>query len=427
MLFSRVIERLWQGVWGKPVKARRCPATVILACDQESQNTHLCQFSTTFAVEGVGTGPGMPGAEIRSPCYGRQGVFVYNAPCGRFFVSHPGEAGMRVLLAMAIWLVCASVVPGRAAGAEEDARKAAIAWLHSQQLADGGFGEMPANKDARSNASATSDAVYTLARLGENPAGKEWTVNGHSAMDALAVTAPSYARLDAGQAGKIARAVAMAGGNPRSFAGMDLITMIEKAYDPATGRYNANLQFRHTLAVEALALAQEPIPPMAVDDLLASRHPDGSWFWAFDGTAGDVDSTGRIAQVLAAYGGVRCAPFFVPTFEYLQGQQSAAGLGAGSPPGPPNANSTALAVAGLRAAGYDVDKIHDAGGGPSLLQSLLAFQRPDGGFVYMQQPGHEESRLVATLDALDGLSQQGPAGRACSPVYLPVHLIGPGS
>ena len=264
--------------------------------------------------------------------------------------------------------------------------------------------------------------MYTLARLGEDPGGQSWTVGSHSALDALAQIGPAFARQDAGQAGKVARAVAAAGGDPRSFAGMDLIATIVGFYNPATGRYNPDLQYRHSLALEAVALANEPVPPAALDALLETRQADGGWFWSFNGTASDVDSTGRIMETLAEYGDMRCAPVFLPTVSYLLGQQTAEGWGVGNVPGPANANSTALAAGGLRTAGYAIAALRYQGDGPSVLDTLLAFQEAGGAFVYTHETGHEESRLVATLDVLDALAAPPVQAPGCRTFYLPLPL-----
>ena len=62
---------------------------------------------------------------------------------------------------------------------------------------------------------------------------------------------------------------------------MDIINVIEQAYDPATGRYHPTQLFHHTLAVEALFRAGEPVPSAALNALLAAQLPNGGWFWAF--------------------------------------------------------------------------------------------------------------------------------------------------
>jgi hypothetical protein len=304
------------------------------------------------------------------------------------------------------------------ADSESQARQRAVAWLHTQQLPDGSFGHA-----GRSSASVTADAIYVLALLGEDPTGPAWTINGHSALAALAALAPSYVGADAGQAGKVARAVALADGNPRAFAGLNLVAIIQAAYNPATGRYHPTLLFRHTLAVEGLLRAGEPVPPAALDALLAAQRPDGGWFWSFDGATSDVDTTGRVLQLLAAHAGVRCAPALAQAADYLAAAQVSTGGWGVYPapnPNPANANSTALAVAGLRATGYDPAGPRFQKNGRGAVETLLSFQEAGGAFVYVQQVGREESRVLATIDALNALAQPLAGPIVCRPLYLPV-------
>ena len=129
----------------------------------------------------------------------------------------------------------------------------------------------PSNGSCTPSASVTADAVYALALIGEDPAGAAWTVGGKSALDALAKLAPSYVYADAGQAGKVARAVALAGGDPRDFGGLNLIATIDTAYDPATGRYQPDFLSDTLLAVEALLRAGEPVPAAALDAVLTAQ------------------------------------------------------------------------------------------------------------------------------------------------------------
>ena len=301
----------------------------------------------------------------------------------------------------------------------------AIAWLHTQQLADGSFG----------GASVTADVVYVLALAGEDPSGPAWTKGGKSALDALAALTPDYlASGDAGQAGKVARAVAAVGRNrdPRNFAGMDVIKVIEQAYDPATGRYHPNLLFRHTLAVEALRRAGEPVPNAAVNALLAAQLPNGGWFWAFiepkdidpSKDQSDVDATGRVLQLLAVQLRLPClAATYGRASAYLAGGQLASGgWGVRAGQAPENANSTGLVIGGLRAAGRDPDAAPFRTSTPTATATLLSYQESSGAFVYIKEAGKEESRLMATADALAALLQPLTPAVICRSTYLPLIL-----
>lgn len=331
----------------------------------------------------------------------------------------------RVLSAslICIVLLVGSISPAGATTVEGASACRALLWLRTQQLPDGSFGLRLANGSYQPSASVTADAVYALARLGEQPGGSQWTVNGLSALDALARLSPGYVGADAGQAGKVARAVAAAGGDPHDFGGLDLIAIIRAAYNPATGRYHPTLLFRHTMAVEALLRTGEPAPANALTALLAAQLPDGGWFWSFDAAQSDVDTTGRVLQLLGL-AGVHDAAVLAKASAYLEQQQSpAGGWGVGYVAGPPNANSTALAVGGLWAAGRDPQAVGFRRNGSGAVDTLLSFQEASGAFVYIRQPGKEEVRLMATLDALMAFSQPLVGRRACQATYLPVLMF----
>ena len=299
----------------------------------------------------------------------------------------------------------------------------ALLWLHTQQCSDGSFGFRRPDGTCIPSASATADAVYALALVGEDPTGAAWTVGGKSALDALAKLAPSYVYADAGYSGKVARAVALAGGDPRDFGGLKLIATINAAYNPTTGRYQPDYLYRHTLAVEALLRAGEPVPSAAFDALLTAQLSDGGWFWDFAGTQRDVDTTGRVMQLLAGVAGVMAPDAYDRAASYLEhAQTNDGGWNTGYNSGPPNGNSTALAVGGLWAAGFDPQASRFEKNGHGALDTLLTFQEPSGAFVYIRQPGQEEVRLMATLDVLAALASQRNGASVCRVIYLPLVL-----
>jgi len=324
------------------------------------------------------------------------------------------ERGLALFLAL--WLLwSANLTPGQAAGQGKDSPVAssqeiaavcrAIDWLHAQQLPDGGFGQRLPGGGYRSSAGATADVVYVLALLGEDPAGPRWTVNGRSALDALAKLAPGYVNTDAGQAGKVASAVALARRNPHAFAGIDLIKIIQNSYDPKTGRYHPLYEFRHALAVEGLLRSGVQVPPAAIEALSKAQLPDGGWFWSFEGKRSDVDTTGRVLQVLAGAAKRQNAAAYARAADFLaRSQRADGGWNVGYQAGPANANSTAMAVGGLWAAGPDPQGSRFQQKGKSALDALFGFQERSGAFAYIRQKGQEEVRLLATTDALSALA-----------------------
>lgn len=330
----------------------------------------------------------------------------------------------RLYAAMLIACVIAALSLPSASAADpvQVAVQKAVQWLHTQQLPDGSFG----GPNKVPSAAITSDVVYALALAGEKVSGEEWSKGGVSALNALAKMAPGYVGADAGQAGKVARAAAAACANPRAFGGVDAIGVIEKAYDPATGKYHPSFLFRQTLAMEGLQVAGRPVPEKAYEALRTAQQADGSWFWAFGGTTDDVDTTGRVLRVLSIQSQGQNNTVFDRAANYLaQAQGANAAWAVDAPPSSSavNTNSTALAVGGLRAIGRDLEASPYVKGGRSALQALLSFQEPSGAFVYIAESGKEELRITATTDALMGLLQPKESAGRCPTVYLPVLYV----
>ena len=250
---------------------------------------------------------------------------------------------------VAVLLLAAFGLPP--ATAAEDPAQAAVKWLKTQQLPDGSFG----GPGKQPSAAITADVVYALALAGENVDGPEWTVGGQSALDALAKMAPGYIGSDAGQAGKIARAVGAAGANPRSFGGMDVIAVIEKAYDAATGRYHPSFLFRQTLAMEGLQISGQPVPAAAYNALCAQPS------WRTEAGSGPSPAPRQTSIRPAACsrcwaGSYPAGATWTSSRPRITSREIQTSSGAWAVDAPPttsavNSNSTALAVGGLRATG----------------------------------------------------------------------------
>ncbi len=324
------------------------------------------------------------------------------------------------LLALVILLTTGLAAPAHAEDAVSGAACRAVTWLRGQQKSDGGFGVTQ-----ESSAAVTSDVVYVLALLGEDVDSPRWTAaSGKSALDALqALSLPKYATSDPGQAGKVMRAVAAAGANPRDFGGIDLVETIEGFYDATTGRYHPNWLFRHTLAVEGLLRSGVKVPQAAYDTLINSQLSDGGWFWSFDGEQSDVDTTGRVLMVMGGLAKTSALSTYARAADWLKNAQlPGGGWNTGYIAGPANANSTALSIAGLIAAGSDVQTPGIQAGSKGALDTLLSFQEPSGAFVYVKEAGLEESRIVATTDALSALTLLIQEPSPCKLPYLPMIL-----
>jgi hypothetical protein len=204
----------------------------------------------------------------------------------------------------------------------------------------------------------------------------------------------------------VIRAVEAAGGNPYDFAGLDLVSELKATYNASTGRYNTNKVFSHDLALIALHVVSESIPAKAVTTIESEQLAQGGWPWAWDGTAGDVDTTGISLQALVAGGGptspnvTEDAADFFEVMRYQNG-----GYPDVATRTEPNCNSTALAIQGMLAAGmYRQEPLImplETGGISSSWDALLKYQEEAGSFAYSTSSA--EYRILATLEAIQAL------------------------
>jgi hypothetical protein len=308
---------------------------------------------------------------------------------------------LRYLIALFLTLSLALLPVPRASAnlAPAVALADAVEWLRGQQRADGGF----AGLSGESDPSTTADAVYALVAAGIPV--ESVTAEGKSPLDFLLTQVESYGST-VGGAAKLVLAAMAAGVDPRQFGGVDLIARIQAAYDEQTGLYAPQL-FTNAYALMAVAMAtfdREPhVPPAAIEAVLSRQTPDGSWAW--DGStapgAGDSNTTAIIIQALIAAGLPRDHQAIAAGLDYLRSTQAADGSFAYQPGTEPligDANSTALAVQAILAAGDDPNSSnwHYA------LDALTRFQNPSGALRWRDDV--PDDNLLATLQAIPALA-----------------------
>ncbi len=293
---------------------------------------------------------------------------------------------------VAVMFLVAGAVAATAAEPQTEAANAAVAYIRTLQNADGGFlafGE-------ESSPGSTIDAVFALKAAGVDPTAV--TNNGNSPFDYLAMQAETYAA-DPGGAAKLALGVSVARGDASDFGGVDLLSIMEAAFDPATGAYGLDT-FDQSLYLLALAAAGDADVKPAVEYLRqAQDQGDGGWPFA-PGDVSDTNTTAIAIQALLASGKQTNDPAVGWGLLYLASAQNDDGGFGFTATDDSDPNSTALVIQALVAAGENID----AGGpwtrsGRTPLDGLLAFRNAaTGAFQY----GGEDNAF-ATYQAVPAL------------------------
>jgi hypothetical protein len=287
---------------------------------------------------------------------------------------------------------------------------AASAWLRTRQGKDGGFLGYSGEPDP----GVTTDAVLALYAAGD--ADQAAAAALASAIDYLEKNGADYAAMGAGQAAKLAMAAVAGGRDPREFAGMNLIAVLEApAMTPVAEHIPGicgNDLYDHALVILALAAAGEAAPADAIAPFRDRQGADGGW--AYDGSteagAADSNTTALVIQALAAsrHGDdemVQRGLTFLKTLLVPDGTgfafQAADPLLA-------DANSTAMVLQALLAVGEDPT----AAEWGNVPQALAKFQTADGGLRYMAND--EEPNLLATVQGIPALAGRPlPVASAC--------------
>ena len=319
-----------------------------------------------------------------------------------------------VVAAVGLVAACAllGLPSGRAVQAQEDPASRAIAYLQTQQEADGSIGG-PSGSYADSELFA-----ITAAAAGYDPkaltAPSGVSVTSYLAANVAgacpAAAAGPAAGGGAGACGELIQAVVAAGEDPTAFGGVDLVSLLVGYYDPATGEYGDGEAFTQALAVQGLVAAGVPVPAAAVQFLVSAQDSDGGWDYrdyrddpnaATDYDASDTNSTSMVLMALdaAGYHGRDAG-----ALAWLAGQQDGDGgfpyqAGAGSDP-----DSTALVVQAIVATGGDPVAAGWTVAGETPLGYLEATQDQDGGYTYPGNTGPDPFTTGQVPAALERLA-----------------------
>lgn len=276
------------------------------------------------------------------------------------------------------------------------AARSALGWLRGRQQNDGSFPGF--------DAGASADAIFALVAAGDDP--NSTRKNGHSAVAYLATQAASYAPKSTAAAGKLALAATVAGKDPRSFGGQNLLALINTSYDRQTRLYGKN-PTDHAYALLALASVGQSISGDPAAGLSGLQLPDGGW--SFDGAAATGSDTNTTALVLQALAATKSGGDIASkALGYLKAQQNADGgfpyAKTAAAPVDSDANSTAAVIQGVIAVGVDPLMLKQGANDP--LTVLVAFQNPSGALRYQNAtPDDNDLATAQAIPALLGKTQ----------------------
>lgn len=293
-------------------------------------------------------------------------------------------------------------IASASSGGERAALKAAD-FLKKQQHDDGGFGA----KD--STVAETAMAIIGLKTAGVKlPKAK----TGKTTIDYLAKASPALNASDAKVAvqntAKIAyviMALQLAGENPKKFAGVDWVRLLEQQHELATGRYGM-YEIDHMWAMLAMASVGDASDEKSVQLLQLEQNEDGGY--SLDkkgGMVSDTNSTALAIQALISHGVKPQDPSVKKAVDYLKTQQNKDGgfpYSMSSPYGTDSdASSTAWALQALIASGEDIESKYWVKAAVTPMGLLMSLQNASGALAYQEVvPDDSEICTAQAIPAL---------------------------
>jgi len=267
-----------------------------------------------------------------------------------------------------------------------------VSYILANQAADGGFRE-PGRGDAGQDAT-TAWCVMALAAAGVEA--RETRKDGRSPLDFLASQAGNWRSVTDYE--RTLLAVAAAGEDPRSFAGMDLLARV-RSYQGGEGNIGDAVN-SNAFGMLAYRAAGEEIPAGAVRWHRGAQNPDGGWGNS-PGAASNPDMTAASIMALRAAGVDAGDHAIASALSYLRSIQNDDG-GFSFQPGASDTAATAWCVQAITAAGQDPAGSAWSKGGNTPRSFLLSMQAADGHFAWMR--GREMNPVWVTSYAVCALS-----------------------
>ncbi len=332
----------------------------------------------------------------------------------KFYVLLSLISGFVLVISLSL-MIQTSALLRRPAPPQDQVITAGLAYLQSQQGADGGILGFSEGSDP----DTTARSVLAFFLAGQPVTGVIST-DGITMLDYLATQAISFTHdttgtLLPGRAGLLLSAVALAGENPTDFGSMDLVTELEASFQLDTGAYSTTAQqgyssgqasdMSQAWAILGLSLAEKSIPEEANQYLIQSQAADGSWGF------GDPDTTALAATSLLASKQINAQDQAIQNaLNFFHSTQLPNG---GWKPSwdtdPINADSTGWIIQALVSAGEDPAGERWTIQQANPVQALMSLQKPDGSI------GGTYTNPYSTADAIIGLSGVPLSGIGVSP------------
>jgi hypothetical protein len=290
---------------------------------------------------------------------------------------------------LACLLLVLSLSAAAAAGTSE-----AVSYMRSNQMDDGGFAEP--GRGPNGSDSTTAWSVMALRAAGIDP--NNMQKNGKSPLDFLAQQSSNWRSVTDYE--RTLLAVAAAGENVHSFAGVDLAAKVQ-SYQRSGGNIGdaVNSNAFGMLAYNAAGIT---VPSGAVQWHRNVQNSDGGW-GNNPGGASNPDMTGASIMALRAAGVDAGDPSIQAALGFLHSIQNADG-GFSFQPGKSDAAATAWCVQAIVAAGQDPAGAGWSKNGNAPYGFVASMQASDGHFYWME--GSDKNPVWTTAYAVCALARK---------------------
>jgi len=308
----------------------------------------------------------------------------------------PGSAGGSAAVALAALLIALGALAASPPAHAADRNSArAITYLAKAQNTDGGFG--PATGRASSQLH-TSWAVMGLAAAGRDP--NHLRRNGRSPVDYIVRGVRSVRGI--GDVERTILALRAAKRSVRSVGGRDLVReLIAKRRRDGSFAGLVNQTAFAILALRASGRSRsDRTVRTATAWLLGQHNRDGGYNFAGKGGRSGIDDTAAALQALVS-AGKRSSRTVNRAANFLAAQQNADGGMALTPGQASNAQSTAWAIQGLKAAGRSPARLNRRGA-RSPIEYLRSLQDAGGAVRYSRSSS--QTPVWVTAQALTGFA-----------------------